>query len=1356
MVGRYKLLEQIGEGGFGIVWMAAQEEPVRRRVALKIIKLGMDTKEVVARFEAERQALALMDHPHIATVLDAGATATGRPYFVMELVRGVPITEYCDQNHLPTHERLQLLIKVCHALQHAHQKGIIHRDIKPTNVLVSVQDSQPVPKIIDFGVAKALGQKLTDKTFFTGFAQMVGTPAYMSPEQAGLGGFDIDTRSDVYGLGVLLYELLTGKPPFEPEKLREAGMDEMRRVIREEEPPKPSTRLSTLSDQDLLNIARQRHAEPPELLQMVRGDLDWIVMKALDKDRTRRYETVESLGADLRHYLEVEPVQARPPGVLYLLGKMARRHRAGLAMATTLVLLLVGGSVVSTWQAVRARRAERIQSQLRQQAEQLRTTAEAQARRIGNQLYASDMSVAFKAWDRGDVAQTEHLLEEHQPKAGEEDLRGFEWFYLWRLCHSELAILRGHNAQMRAVAFSPDGQFVATGGADATARIWAAETGKAVHELKGHQAGGVATVAFSPDSKTVATGGGDRSVILWDARTGEELARLAEHQSAVTALVFDPEGKWLASANGAIATGVGFSNPSARLVDSSPIAAEVKVWDIQSRKPLRTLTGHTKSILSLAVSSDGKRLASGSADGTVRVWEVASGSLETNLAGFKGPVVAVAFSPDARALAIGGGDPYRAEAELSIWDMATQTRRIVLKGHAGPVFALAFAPDGKTLASAGLDQIVRFWDLVTGDEQRSIRGHRAPIWCVAYDPTGRRIATASWDQTIKIWDAEQPQGMESIAGAGGYSGCFSPDGKWMLRGGRRVEVYEVGTGKPPLILPDYETGDVILAMAPDGSMFASAGADKIVRLWEVGTWRQLARLDKHQDKVWNLAFSPDSRTLASSDPSIVRLWDAKRGTERAVFYPGHGPLCFTPDGRALIANDGAGMSVLLDVTTGEKLGSIEGSGSMFSPDGRYLGIDRSGFGLLDLKMMEFKRNGGVAFSPDGRTLATASWDGTAKLLNVASGQEMFTYRAPGVVWSVPFSPDGIWWTVGSGSAKKSEVALFRAASPPAPRVAAPPAAPRILLQPLNQTALEGDSRTLGVFAMGAQPLQHQWWKGAQSLPGQTNATLVLSNLTAAQTGDYRVLVSNALGSVASSNATVRVLPMRKVTIAEINFDDRLPSAGSWAYAVSEHSASLETKLTKMAGAGVGGTAALVLRTDQSVLRNGPSQGWAVFAVTAAARANRTNGIDTADLSAYKLYATVKTTGLRGDPARGRFQCQFVAKGGKCLLTLSAPVFFTTNYQVYSFVLAEGTVDPNSAGSYSEFAANLDQIDSVQFSVTADRWREDYAPDTENTLYIDDIKFVRLIPVSEPFSLDATTQNASVKVQGAAQKPQINR
>src|ERR1044071_3025825 len=314
-LGRYKLLERVGEGGCGVVYVAEQTEPVRRRVALKVIKLGMDTKQVVARFEAERQALAMMDHPNIAKVLDAGTTDVGRPFFVMELVRGIKITDYCDQANLTTKERLDLFIKVCQAIQHAHQKGIIHRDIKPSNILVTLHDGVPVPKVIDFGIAKATEGRLTDNTVYTQLHQFIGTPAYMSPEQAEMSGLDIDTRSDIYSLGVLLYELLAGSTPFDPKELMASGLDVMRRTIREQEPMRPSTRLATLQGDQLTTAARRRSTDAPKLLHMLQGDLDWIVMKCLEKDRTRRYDTANGLAMDVQRHLSHEPVVARPPQI---------------------------------------------------------------------------------------------------------------------------------------------------------------------------------------------------------------------------------------------------------------------------------------------------------------------------------------------------------------------------------------------------------------------------------------------------------------------------------------------------------------------------------------------------------------------------------------------------------------------------------------------------------------------------------------------------------------------------------------------------------------------------------------------------------------------------------------------------------------------------------------------------------------------------------------------------------------------------------------------------------------------------------------------------------------------------------
>jgi serine/threonine protein kinase/tetratricopeptide (TPR) repeat protein len=384
IIGPYKLLEQIGEGGFGVVFMAEQQQPIRRKVALKVLKPGMDTKQVLARFESERQALALMDHPNIARVLDAGATDSGRPYFVMELVKGVSITDFCHKNCLALEARLKLFIDVCYAIQHAHHKGVIHRDIKPTNVLVTLYDGVPVVKVIDFGVAKAMVQKLTERTLFTAHSQMIGTPAYMSPEQAAISGLDIDTRSDVYALGVLLYELLTGTTPLEGERLRDAGYAELQRLIREEEAPRPSTRLSSLGGSTAVQ-AGNCNLDVKRLAQLLAGDLDWVVMKALEKDRNRRYATPGNFADDIERYLRREAILARPPSTVYKVKKFAQRHRTAVLTGTAIAAALLLGAAVATWQAVVATRAK--------QDALAAATAEKQAKEMAQEREAETKAV---------------------------------------------------------------------------------------------------------------------------------------------------------------------------------------------------------------------------------------------------------------------------------------------------------------------------------------------------------------------------------------------------------------------------------------------------------------------------------------------------------------------------------------------------------------------------------------------------------------------------------------------------------------------------------------------------------------------------------------------------------------------------------------------------------------------------------------------------------------------------------------------------------------------------------------------------------------------------------------------------
>jgi hypothetical protein len=485
------------------------------------------TRQVIARFEAERQALALMDHPNIARVLDAGATQTGRPYFVMELVKGIPITDYGDQSQLSPGERLELFLPVCQAVQHAHQKGIIHRDLKPSNVLVTLHDGTPVIKVIDFGIAKALGQQLTEKTLFTNFAQLIGTPLYMAPEQAALSGLDVDTRSDIYSLGVLLYELLTGTTPFDRERLQKAGYDEMRRILREEEPPKPSTRLSTLG-RAATTLSTNRKSEPRKLCQLLRGELDWIVMKALDKDRNRRYETASGLAADVQRYLRHEPVQACPPSALYRFRKFARRNQVLLITAGVVFAALVLGTVVSVSQGVRAMQAEHL--------------AQTRLETLEGNLYFYRIALAAGELAANHASRAEELL--HLCRL---DQRGWEWHFLKRRLHEEPLTPAGHTKAAGGLAFSPNGQVLASASFDGSVRLWDPGTGACLHTLTG-KSQTFARVAFSPDGQHLAAASYDGTVTVWNL-TADQERQLKGHPGRVEALVFSPDGRHLAWAS---------------------------------------------------------------------------------------------------------------------------------------------------------------------------------------------------------------------------------------------------------------------------------------------------------------------------------------------------------------------------------------------------------------------------------------------------------------------------------------------------------------------------------------------------------------------------------------------------------------------------------------------------------------------------------------------------------------------------------------------------------------------------------------------------------------------------------------
>jgi len=961
-IGPYKLVQRIGEGGCGVVYMAEQEKPMRRLVALKVIKLGMDTRQVVARFDAERQALALMDHPHIAKVLDAGATGAGRPFFVMELVRGIKITDYCDQNQIPTQERLELFVQVCRAVQHAHQKGIIHRDLKPSNILVTVNDGVAVPKIIDFGIAKATQGRLTDKTLVTAFEQFIGTPAYMSPEQAVMTSVDVDTRSDIYSLGVLLYELLTGRPPFDTRELLAAGLDEMRRAIRERLPLRPSTRLHALTREELTTTAQRRGSEAPKLISLVRGDLDWIVMKCLEKDRSRRYETASGLAMDVRRHLNQEPVIARPPSKFYEFQRTVQRHKLGFAATGAVVLALLLGILASAWQARRAEAGERLGEQ---------------------RLYAARMNLAQAAWEENHVGRVLQLLEE----TASYPQHGFEWYYWQRQTHLELVTLRGHLDQLCAAAFSPDGRRIVTGSKDRTAIVWDAASGKELLILKGHLSG-VISVAYSPDGQRIVTGSQDSTAKVWEAATGKELLTLKGHSAGVRSVAYSRDG-------GRIVTG------------SEDRSA--KVWDAATRKELLTLKGHTDLVSSAAFSPDGQRIATASKDATAKVWDAASGRELFTLKGHTAWINSVAFSPDGQRI-VTGSDDKRAK----VWDAASGKEQLTLEGHGDPINSVAFSPDGQRIVTGSEDHTAKVWDAASGRNLLTFKGHTSWIGSAVFSPDGRRIVTCSDDGTAKVWEVptEAPLTFRADA-AEVLAVAFSADGKRLATGGvdQTAKVWDGVTGKCLLTLEGHIRPVRGVAFSADGRLIATASGDHTARLWDATTGKLLLTLTGHTAPVAAVAFSPDGKRLVtSSADQTARIWDTASG-QRIQTLRGHTAAvlaaAFWPDGRRIVTGSDDRTAKIWDAADGRLLHTLsEPHGTVLdvsvSPDNRrilaacadqtaLLWDASTGTPVLTLKGHS-DRVRAASFSPDGLRIITGSEDATAKVWDANTGEELLTLK----------------------------------------------------------------------------------------------------------------------------------------------------------------------------------------------------------------------------------------------------------------------------------------------------------------------------------------------------------------------------
>lgn len=1052
-IGPYKLLQKLGEGGMGTVWMAEQEKPVRRRVALKVIKAGLDSKQVLARFEAERQALSMMNHENIAKILDVGTSNFGQPYFVMELVQGIPFNKWCDTNKLSINDRLELFVPVCKAIQHAHQKGIIHRDLKPSNVLVCSYDGKPVPKVIDFGLAKALGPntKLTDKTMFTEFGQVVGTLQYMSPEQAEMNQLDIDTRTDIYSLGVMLYEILTGSTPIDQQTLKSEAVFKILECIRETDPPRPSARLSSITNEAVSGISAQRQIDEHKLKNILRGELDWIVMKSIEKNRSRRYETANAFAEDIQHYLNNEVVKARPPSRRYRLQKYVRKHKGLVAALTAIAALLIVAVAISSWFAVQANMAKVLAESKTNEAlsEKQKAIAERMNADAARKEAASNEQLARlktievieeskntkKQLVRFYIANGMRLAESNAPwealswyaKAWEsEPDKDLAWESAHRMRIGavmadapKLAAVFFHENKVFDAVLSPDGMRLVTITENEEAWLFDVASQAPISRLKHDDT--VFTSAFSPDGSTVVTGGKDQKLKFWDSVSGRSMGNDILLSDDVRSVDFHPTLPLVAIA-----------------------AGEASVWDTRTRQKI-ALGEIPKNSWYVKFSDDGMHLLV-AFERLARVWNTTdwlpvgasiehTGLAANNMAGFlqkrehSRDKPFPSMSPDGKKLVVFGA------TSPQIIDLASGNKT-PLAGHGSSINSAEFSSDGKQLLVCGYQQKVNIYnaesweltksfpapravlqatwhpslpiiiatsaggvthliDAVTGEAMAPTLKHAVSTSRVGFTSDGKRAMVADLDGTVRLWEFKPPSQVSIVdpATIPGLIASLSPNGTL------RARTIANGSG---IVLVDAKTGDTVSK---------TAGVDQTT---------ELTASDE------NVFFSPDGKFILTCEASDLQIWNAMNCQHVATVKGAIDEvdpiswLRFSNDGSRFLAVDGSREIRIYETRTGNPVGtktptvgfelravSISFDGSKWA-----MGGTNSQAAIFDSatgkKMVSVTHRGyiaGISFSENNELFATASLDNTCRVWDMRTGNPTSPpLRHNAYAWEVKFSP----------------------------------------------------------------------------------------------------------------------------------------------------------------------------------------------------------------------------------------------------------------------------------------------------------------------------------------------------------------